>query len=175
MKRRATFILALFSVSISCASDKDILRDACGAIKAPASRSRCFDALERLSAPQTPPQSESGIPAVYKLSSRALECAPIEFSEIDVMPRDELEGLYCTYVAAIKISDASSKKALDGATEPSVRAALLRQQLSVSTQCTRGMSKSMDVIQRKYPGSRPDCSKLPVNLPAITGTTAVAR
>lgn len=145
--------------------DKDVLRDACSGIKAPAKRSQCFGAIDRLVAPASAAPAlapQSAAPAALKPSLRGLQCEAFEFSELDSMPREELEGLYCSYsqgsASSTKISDIELAKYPN---DPRTQVALLNQQVSFLGRCSRGMSKAREVFSRKHPSQKLDCSKLP--------------
>jgi hypothetical protein len=147
------------------AADKDILRDACAAVKSAPKRSECFDAIERLSAKPGATAADAKRVATtgpLKVNARAFgECAALEYAEIDSMPREELEGLYCSYSAganmALRLGDAAVAKQ----TNLTVKAALLGDQIRTLDRCTHGLSKAIEAFHRKYPGEKPDCSKMP--------------
>jgi hypothetical protein len=150
----------------SFASDKDILRDACTSLKPAAKKSACFDALDRISAPapaaapvvQKPVQSPD---RKLKFSLRGMQCEAIEFPELDSMPADELEGLYCSYDLGIKTSEKLSKQFQEkNEGNPRVQVALLERHVAELERCGREMTKAGDVFRRKWPEMKTDCSKL---------------
>lgn len=160
----AAFVFLLSSSAM--AGDKDILRDACSALKPAPKKSACFDALDRISAPvaaavqviQKPTQSPD---RKLKLSLRGMQCETIEFPELDSMSADELEGLYCSYDLGIKTSDKLSKQFQEkNEGNPRVQVALLERHVAELERCGRGMTKAGDVFRRKYPEMKTDCSKL---------------
>lgn len=163
-------VLIVASIPLSAqSSDKDILRDACSAVKQAAKRSDCFNALERITAASSAKitQSAPSSRVALKLNARAFgECSPMEYSEIDSMPREELEGLYCSYVIGSdtmhKISNASVEKASD----PRIRAALLGDSVRNLERCGSGMAKAISAFNRKHPGEKPDCTEMKAQIDA---------
>ena len=167
MKHLAIFALASVFFLNASASDKDTLRDACSSIKLPAKKSACFDALDRFSA--LPPQAALAVakPAQsvdrkLKLSSRGLQCGAIEFQELDSMPADDLEGLYCSYALGSEISQKTHKESVDKhADNPRIKIALIEKQLVELDRCGRGLARTGDIFRRKFSEMKIDCSKLP--------------
>jgi hypothetical protein len=152
--------------SIAFPGDKDMLRDACSAIKQASKRSECFDALDRLTAKASAPASPLVAPVgPLVVNARAFgECAALEYAEIDSMPRAELEGLYCSYLAGAdvvrRIGDASIAKQAN----LSIKAALMGDQIRRLERCTAGMTKAVEAFNRKFAGEKADCSKMPGRL-----------
>jgi hypothetical protein len=163
------FILAIGMILIcsgALASDKDTIRDACATIKVSVKRSQCFEALDRLSAPLPaavlPAQAAPAEPVALKISMRGLECLAFEFSEIDSMPKEEVESLYCSYARGAKISETATRKAEESyADQPRVRVAILDKHVSFLGKCIQGMSKTREIFVRKFPKEKIDCSKMP--------------
>lgn len=148
---------------IAQASDKDTLREACSSLKNSAKRSQCFDALERLSLAQSPSPATSAAPKELKANLRGLECERFEFAEIDSLPRDELEALYCSYSLGAKISEKTTKDAeVKHEGHPKVLVALLSRHVSILDRCLGGMAKTRETFTRKFKGEKIDCSKLSV-------------
>ena len=163
----ATLIVALIPLSAH-ASDKDILRDACSAMKQAGKRSECFNALERISIAanaKTLPAAPAKR-ADLKLNPRAFECAPMEYSEIDSMPREELEGLYCSYVVGSDVMHKISNASVERASDPRVKAALLGDSVRNLERCTSGMAKAIAAFNRKHPGEKPDCTEMKAQVEA---------
>lgn len=185
MRKSLTILFLLFSGS-ALAGDKDILRDACSALKPAAKKSTCFDALDRIT---TPLPQVAAVPAKptqspdrkLKLSLRGMQCESIEFAELDAMPADELEGLYCSYDLGFKSSEKVNKQMMekhDGS--PNVQAVLLQRHIATMERCMRGTTKSGDVFRRKFPEMKTDCSKLmqkktPEEKPAVDEVTSQGR
>lgn len=146
------------------ASDKDVLRDACGGVKAPQKRAECFDALDRISA--TPKAQESvpdRLPEVLPLSLRGIQCEAFEFGELDSMKIGELAGLYCSYgQGSSRALDSARKLGEKYPDEPRIRATLLGEGIRTSERCTRGMAKASDVFKRRFQGEKVDCARLAV-------------
>lgn len=161
----ALFLFFALAQTASAIEDKDVLRDACSGIKASAKRSQCFGAIERLTTPTLAvpalaPQPTT--PTAMKLSSRGMQCEAYEFSELDSMPREEIEGLHCSYsqgsASYVKISEIEIAKHPN---DPRTQSALLTRQVSFLEQCLRGMGKTREVFKRKFAGQKIDCSKMP--------------
>lgn len=165
MKKIVSALCFLACSQFASASDKDVLRDACGTLKPANKKSACFDALDRLMAPPTPVVTAPPSPAApkpLKVSIRGLQCEAMEFSELNSMPADELESLYCSYELGEKTSTEVNKKMMDkNEGNPGVQATLLRIHIANLERCMRGSTKASDAIQRKFPGLKADCSKMP--------------
>jgi hypothetical protein len=159
-------IIAIFLSLDATASDKDVLRDACSTLKPATKKSACFDALDRISAPaipaaQVPMKPTQSPDRKLKFSLRGMQCENIEFPELDSMPADELEGLYCSYDLGIKTSDKLNKQFQEkNEGNPRVQVALMERHVAELERCGRGMTKAGDVFRRKYPEMKTDCSKL---------------
>lgn len=90
-----------------------------------------------------------------------MQCENIEFPELDSMPADELEGLYCSYDLGIKTSEKLSKQFQEkNEGNPRVQVALLERHVAELERCGRGMTKAGDVFRRKFPEMKTDCTKL---------------
>ena len=99
-----------------------------------------------------------------------MQCEAIEFPELDSMPADELEGLYCSYDLGIKASGKLNKQAVDkNEGNPRVQGALLERHIAEMERCMRGMTKAGDIFRRKFPEMKTDCSKLPQKKTAEEG------
>jgi hypothetical protein len=98
-------------------------------------------------------------PVVPKLSIRAMQCQPYEYAELNAMPRRELEGAFCGYVAGFD----ALKKQVDLSREqyqeqPGVLAALRGDFIQQSQRCTQGIEKTADLLSRKFSATVPDCT-----------------
>lgn len=164
MKYLAMFALVLISSGPSNASDKDILRDACGTLKAPKQKSACFDALDRIASTALPSPAPVTLvaPKPLAISIRGLDCEAIEYAELDAMKPDELESLYCSYRMGAQQSTESNDRLMESNQgSPAIKAALLQRYIAALERCSRGSSKTWDANARKNPTSKPDCSKMP--------------
>jgi hypothetical protein len=163
MRLLSTVLLALSCASAAHASDKDILRDACGALKAAAKKSQCFDALDRLSpppastpAPKTPEPAKASV-----VNFRAFECQRFEFSELDSLSKTDLEAAICSIDAGYRMSNESSDAFIAKQSDPRIKAVLLQRQIGKMEQCRSERTKASDLFLRKFPNDTLDCSKLP--------------
>lgn len=146
------------------ASDKDVLRDACGGVKASQKRAECFDALDRISTPPKAPEPmHDRLPDVLPLSIRGVECEAFEFGELDSMKIGELAGLYCSYgQGSSRALDSARKLGEQYPDSPRVRSSLLGEGIRSSERCTRGMARASDVLRRRLQGEKVDCAHLAV-------------
>jgi len=169
MKKLIPLLFMSVYFSPAQASDKDILRDACSAVKIANKRSECFNALERIStsSSKTPAVATTQQPATLKLNSRAFgECAAIEYAEIDSMPRHELEGLYCSYAIGSDTVSRINNASVEKASDPRIKAALLGDLVRSLERCNAGLSKALSAFNRKYPGEKPDCTEMKAKIEA---------
>lgn len=159
-----TFALTIIATSAQ-ASDKDILRDACSGLKAAPKRSECFNALDRISAPQIPtPAQAASAPqrtGEMKINTRPFtSCATLEFAEIDSMPREELKGLYCSYSVGSDTKKRINDEQVAKTTDPGLQARLIGDFITDLGRCTRGMSQARETFTRKYPQAQLDCTQM---------------
>nr|WP_315401774.1 hypothetical protein [uncultured Duganella sp.] len=160
-------LLFLASNANASSADKDILRDACAAVKPANKKSACFDALERLTpqavvaaSPAAP--KTAGADRKLKPSLRGIQCEAVEFSELDAMPADELEGLYCSYDLGSKMSETVNKRMMaKNEGNLKVQQVLLQSHIATLERCMRGTTKAGDAFRRKFPDLKTDCTKMP--------------
>jgi len=156
------------------ASDKDILRDACSALKTSAKRSECFEAIDHISAAQSKTPAENLVEPSQKLTvnPRALQCEHFEFSEIDSFSKNDLESAICSFDAGDRIASSVGEASVAKQSDPSVKVALLRRQLAHTEQCHSERTKALDVFRRKFGGGMPDCLKMPGKFAPPSATKA---
>jgi len=151
------FVVALGSenvVASGLSEDKQILRDACSALKDKMKRSQCFDAVDRVVAePVITKKVEQESPLVLNL--RGMKCEQYEFTELDQLNKNELVSLYCSYGVGIEISEKSQPVADTNI----AKRAHLESQIRVLETCSPQRFRLAQLIQKKYPDTKPDCSQ----------------
>ena len=169
---RANYLVVgfLFCVSgVAWAGDKEVLRDACGAIKLAVKRNQCFDAIENLSTKQEPPplvvlqEPEKQSEEPVQLNTRAMiECETFEFSELNSLSASQLIALSCSYDQGFSNHTSSAQIAKNDRTRgPGMQAALIRTYVGKAEKCMNAGEKVSDLLFRKYPKQKKDCSKIP--------------
>jgi hypothetical protein len=92
-------------------------------------------------------------------SSRAWECGAYNSSELNSMSQLELEGVYCTYRASVRVEAKREVEYKAGyAKHPENFEEALRFSRRLQQQCTREIKKTIEVLSQRFPGLAPDCS-----------------
>lgn len=160
MKTKILLIIALCFTQTAFATEADLLREGCAALKTSAKKTQCLAALDSLinSNAPVPPKAESL--AKLRPNLRAMQCEAFEFSELDSFKKDELESASCSYQLGIEISDKSTEKVIAQQSDPKVTTMLLQRKIAMLDKCGSGMQKVDNLFQRKFPDAKMDCSKM---------------
>lgn len=166
---RLRFLILAIAISntavAATADDKDLLRDACVALKDKVKRSQCFDAIERISQSAVPAPIEQKAPPEPKkempifINTRAFSCEPFEFSELNSLSEDQALGLYCGYYQQHN-NEVANGKAASSESDPGRKLALLQSVTRKMRLCTNTIEKMMDFMKRKFPNNSLDCTKV---------------
>lgn len=108
-------------------------------------------------------------------SAHAFECQPFEFAELDSMPKEELQGAYCSYAVGAKQSskraDLAKEKHKNNST---VLVGLIEDHVKFLDQCAQGMVKTSALLKRKYKQSTNDCTPMTEKLEAALSKSSSA-
>lgn len=100
------------------------------------------------------------------LNPRGLMCERIEFTELNTYSPDELEQLYCSYDQAYKTSEQVNQKMMDKySSDPRMSMYLLKSQLAELKKCTDPQFQVKDLLERKSPDFKIECSKYSIAKP----------
>lgn len=92
-------------------------------------------------------------------SNRAWECGAYKSSELNSMSQLELEGVYCTYRASVRVAAKREAEYMARtAKHPEDFDEALRFPRRLQQQCTREIKKTIEVLSQRFPGLAPDCS-----------------
>jgi len=106
-------------------------------------------------------------PGELVFSSRAFQCQPFEFAEVDSMPVLELQGAFCSYDLGAKRSSkrtAEAKEKYQG--NHVVISGFLSEHIRTLGQCASGMEKVADTLRRKHAQKPADCAQMHQELEA---------
>jgi hypothetical protein len=151
----AAFLFFCVAIPADASSaDKDILRDACSAIKQTSKRAQCFDALDRITVTQPVPAAPPPEPEKpMMLNTRAMtQCQPFEFAELDSLSKGDAVALYCSYDQGFRNWLKDGKAQTNLATQ--------RAMLYTAERCINAQTKVTDLLHRKFPTETADCSKV---------------
>lgn len=96
-----------------------------------------------------------------KFSARAFQCQAYEFAELDSMSRGELQGAYCSYsIGADRASKRNATVKEKYKEQPRILAGLLGDHVRFLEGCAQGLSKTQDLLSRKFAGPAPDCKPM---------------
>lgn len=95
-----------------------------------------------------------------KLNIRAIQCAKFDFAELNIMDKNELESVYCSYIAGDFMSeittDTQRKKYVN---DPNMLLYIEKNRVNELNKCLEQQPQINDILERKFKGQKFDCNK----------------